>query len=523
MKLVIFPLSPNTMLLKMRDICKSFSGVPVLKNVSFDLNPGEVHILAGENGAGKSTLIKILAGVHTDYSGEIEMDGRLTRFASPHDAARKGISVIHQEMSLVGNLPAVDNIFLGREIKRRYTAGQLIDRARQEEKARELCARLGLELDLHREVDDYPLSIKYRIEIAKALAFDARILIMDEPTGALSEPEVARLFQVISELKRRGKAVLYITHRMEEIYRIGDRITVLRDGCRIGTAPAGELADAELIRWMIGRELIMGRRGAGSERGAERLRVEHFSVAPPGASAAHPERLLVRDVSFTVRAGEVLGIAGLQGSGNGALLAGLFGASPKTAKGNVYLDGKPFALRSPHVSIQQGVAYVTSDRKGAGLILGFDIAQNISLASLEAVSPWGFLQKKREAEMAARQVQSLSIRGAALTQEVHKLSGGNQQKVLLGKWIETRPRVFLLDEPTRGIDVGAKHEVYALIERWKTAGIAIVLITSELQELIMLADRILVMHRGRISGEFARAQATQENVLRAAMGEAWAN
>ncbi len=507
----------------MRGICKSFSGIPVLQNVNFDLNSGEVHVLAGENGAGKTTLIKILAGVYTDYQGEIELEGRPVRFASPHDSARRGISVIHQEMSLVGSLPVVDNIFLGREMKRRFSAGLFIDHAGQTGKARELCANLGLDVNLSREADEYPLSVKNQIEIAKALAFDARILIMDEPTSALTEPEVARLFRVIADLKKRGKAILYITHRMEEIYRIADRITVLRDGRWVGTAPAGELQGTELIRWMIGRELTADYQGEGPAAGAERLRVEHFSVAPPGASATQAERWLVRDVSFTVSAGEVLGIAGLQGSGNGALLAGLFGAWPKACKGNVYIDGEPFVPRSPRASIRQGLAHVTSDRKGAGLILDFDVAQNISLASLEAVSPGGFLRKKKEAEMAARQVQSLSIRGATLTREVQRLSGGNQQKVLLGKWIETKPRVFLLDEPTRGIDVGAKQEIYELIRRWQAAGIAIVLITSELQELIRLADRILVMHRGQISGEFPRTQANQEKVLRAAMGEAWTN
>jgi ribose transport system ATP-binding protein len=508
------------MLLSMRNISKSFSGVPVLQDVNFDLNPGEVHILAGENGAGKSTLIKILAGVHTDYRGEIEMDGRKARFASPHDAAQKGISVIHQEMSLVGSMPVIDNVFLGREMRRRFTAGLLIDRARQMTKAQELCAWLGLDLDLNREVDDYPLSVKNRIEIAKALAFDARILIMDEPTSALSEPEVKRLFQIIAELKRRGKAILYITHRMEEIYRIGDRITVLRDGRWVGTAMASGLADAELIRWMIGRELATQYPNPGTKCGAERLRVEHFYVAQPGAFSARSRRWLAKDVSFAVRSGEVLGIAGLQGSGNGALLAGLFGAFPKEVKGDVYLDGQMLSQCSPHASIQRGMAYVTSDRKGTGLIFGLNLAQNISLASLRVISSWGFLRRRKEAEMAARQVKSLSIRGTTLTQEVGNLSGGNQQKVLLGKWIETNPRVFLLDEPTRGIDVGAKHEIYELIQRWKAAGIAIVLITSELQELLALADRIMVMHRGQFSGEFSRERATQEKILRAAMGEA---
>jgi ribose transport system ATP-binding protein len=511
------------MLLSMRNICKSFSGIPVLEDVRFDLKPGEVHILAGENGAGKTTLINILAGVHTDYRGEIELDGSSIRFASPHDAARKGVSVIHQEMSLIGTLPVIDNIFLGREIPRRFSAGLMADRTRQFAHARELCSRLGLDLDFKRPVDDFPLSIKYRIEIAKALAFDARILIMDEPTSALSEPEVEQLFLVIAGLKRQGKGIVYITHRMEEIYRIGDRITVLRDGRWLGTAPAPELADTELVRWMIGRELAAQFPCRRTAFGEERLRVEHFSVAQPDSASRRGRRLLVDDVSFTVRAGEVLGFAGLQGSGNGDLLAGLFAARPEAVEGNICLDNKPISRRSPQAAIQRGLAYVTSDRKGTGLILGLNVTQNISLASLRALSSWGLMNGKKETEVAARQVKSLSIRGTDLTQEVRNLSGGNQQKVLLGKWIETGPRVFLLDEPTRGVDVGAKHEIYDLIDRWKSQGIAMLLITSELQELIGLADRIMVMHRGRITAELTWDQATQERILRAAMGESCAN
>jgi ABC-type sugar transport system ATPase subunit len=511
------------MLLSMRNIHKSFSGIPVLQDVHFDLNPGEVHVLAGENGAGKTTLIKIVAGVYTDYQGEIELHGRRERFTSPHDAAQKGISAIHQEMSLIGTLPVADNIFLGRELTSRFSAGFFVDRVRQMSKARELCALLGLDIDLQRPVDDYPLSVKYRIEIAKALAFDARILIMDEPTSALGELEVQRLFKIISGLKRAGSAIVYITHRMDEIYRIGDRITVLRDGRRIGTAPVSQLAEEELIRWMVGREVETRFPARRAELGAERLRVEHFSVARHDTSSARGEQWLVKDVSFAVHAGEVLGLAGLQGSGNSALLAGLFGAWPKAVKGDVYLEGRRFLIRSPRWSIRNGLAYLTNDRQGAGLIPGLTAAQNISLASLKTISSWGVLQTKKEMEMAARQAKSLAIRGASLTQDIQNLSGGNQQKVLLAKWVETRPRVFLLDEPTRGIDIGAKHEVYELIRQWTAEGISILLITSELQELIGLADRILVMHRGRISAEFSRAQGTQERILQAAMGNAWMN
>jgi ribose transport system ATP-binding protein len=510
-------------LLAMRNISKSFSGVSVLQDVCFDLEPGEVHVLAGENGAGKTTLIKILVGVHIEYQGEIELSGREVRFTSPHDAAGKGISAIHQEMSLVGTLTVLDNIFLGKELTTRHSARLLIDRARQLAKAKDICGLLGLNIDLERPVDDYSLSVKNRIEIAKALALDARILIMDEPTSALNAPEVDTLFKVISELKRRGTAIVYITHRLEEIYRIGDRITVLRDGRWIGTSPASELRGAELIRRMIGRDLATRFPSRQSDLGGERLRVEQFSVAQPGAFSTRGARRLVHDVSFAVRSREIVGLAGLQGSGNSALLAGLFGAWPKAVEGNVYLDGQPFSVRSPQWSVQHGLAHLTSDRKGTGLILGLDVAQNISLASLKDISRCGFLQLKKELDMAARQVKSLDIRGASLSQEVQKLSGGNQQKVLLAKWVETHPRVFLLDEPTRGIDVGAKHEVYALTHRWIAQGIAIVLITSELQELIGLADRILVMHRGRISAEFSRDQVTQERILRAAMGDPWTN
>jgi ABC-type sugar transport system ATPase subunit len=511
------------MLLAMRNIHKSFSGIPVLQDVYFDLNPGEVHILAGENGAGKTTLIKILAGAHTDYQGAIELHGRRERFTSPHDAARKGISVIHQEMSLIGTLPVVDNIFLGRELRSRSSAGFFVDHVRQMAKARELCTLLGLDIDLRRPVDDYPLSVKNRIEIAKALAFDARILIMDEPTSALSELEVQRLFKIIAELKQAGSAIVYITHRMEEIYRIGDRITVLRDGRRIGTAPVPQLAEGELIRWMIGRELEMRFPARRAEFGAERLRVERFSVAHHDTFSTQREQWLVKNVSFAVRAGEVLGLAGLQGSGNSALLAGLFGAWPNAVRGDVYLEGKRVPIRSPQWSIRHGLAHLTNDRKETGLIPGLSVAQNISLPSLRKISRRGVLQTRKEIEMAERQVRSLAIRGASITQEIQNLSGGNQQKVLLAKWVETRPKVLLLDEPTRGIDVGAKHEVYELIKQWTAEGISILLITSELQELIGLADRILVMHRGRISADFSREHVTREKILRAAMGDAWTN
>jgi ABC-type sugar transport system ATPase subunit len=507
-------------LLSMSGISKSFSGVEVLRDVGFELRAGEVHVLAGENGAGKSTLIKIAAGVHTAFDGSLALHGRPVRFTSPHDAARQGISVIHQEMSLIDAMSVVDNMFLGRELTRHGSAGQWLDRAAQLRRARQFCDQLGLgDLDLERPVEDYSLSVKNRIEIAKALAWDARILVMDEPTSALSEPEVLRLFDLIAQLKARGCGIVYISHRMEEIYRLADRITVLRDGRYVGTREASRLPSSELIRWMIGRELRTQFPVRTADQGPERLRVEHLSVLAPGATSTGFRRWLVRDVSLSVRAGEIVGIAGLQGSGNSELLQAIFGARGELAHGRVEVEGRPFEVRSPRRSIAQGLAYLTSDRKATGLVLGLDLARNVTLASIPALSPGGWVRESRERAVAREYTRALRIRATGPTQEVSTLSGGNQQKVALAKWIETRPRVLLLDEPTRGVDVGAKQEIYELMNQWTRQGHAILLITSEMPELLGLSDRIVAMHRGRVTGEFVRTEATQEKVLAAAMAD----
>jgi ABC-type sugar transport system ATPase subunit len=507
-------------LLAMSEISKSFSGVEVLRDVSFELRPGEVHVLAGENGAGKSTLIKIAAGVHTDYQGSIHLYGKPARFTSPHDAAQQGISVIHQEMSLIDAMSVMDNMFLGRELTRPGSGRQWLDRAAQLRKAREFCDQLGLgDVEMERPVEDYSLSVKNRIEIAKALAWSARIFVMDEPTSALSEPEVVRLFDLVGQLKARGCGIIYISHRMEEIYRVANRITVLRDGRYIGTAEAARLPEPNLIRWMIGRELNTQFPARDAALGPERLRVEGLSVLAPGSTSTGERRWLVRDVSLSVRAGEIVGVAGLQGSGNSDLFRGIFGAHGELAQGRVLVDGQPFQVRAPRHSVQQGVAYLTNDRKGTGLVLSLDLARNVTLASVPAVSPGGWLREGRERRIAEQHTQALQIRATGTDQEVSTLSGGNQQKVALAKWIETRPRVLLLDEPTRGVDVGAKHEIYELMNQWTRQGHAILLITSEMPELLGLSDRILAMHRGRVTGEFTRSEATQEKVLKAAMAD----
>ena len=509
--------APAPPLLALSGIWKSFSGVPVLENVSFELRPGEVHVLAGENGAGKSTLIKIAAGVHTEYEGRLALDGEPVRLTSPQDAAAHGISVIHQEMSLIDAMSVVDNMFLGRELTRPGSAGQWMDRASQLRRARELCSELDLEIDLQRPVEDYSLSVRNRIEIAKALAFNARIFIMDEPTSALSGPEVDRLFRMVGQLKERGCGVVYISHRMEEIYRLADRITVLRDGRSMGTERATDLPASELVRRMIGRELSTHFPPRPSSSGAERLRVESLSVPGPLSTSSGSRRWVVQDVSLSVRAGEIVGVAGLQGSGNSELFRGIFGAYGKSVLGRVLVDGAPFRIASPRRSVEQGVAYLTSDRKGTGLVLGLELAKNVTLASVPAISPGGWLSRPRERRAAEAHVHTLRIRATGIDQEVGTLSGGNQQKVALAKWIEVRPRVLLLDEPTRGVDVGAKHEIYELMNGWTREGIAILMITSEMSELLGMADRVVVMHRGRLTGEFGRGEATQEKVINAAM------
>jgi ABC-type sugar transport system ATPase subunit len=493
-------------MLEMRHIGKSFSGVRVLQDVDFDLRAGEAHVLAGENGAGKSTLIKILSGVHTSYEGDLAVAGRRARFASPHDALRQGIAAIHQELSLVPTLSVLDNVFLGREM----TRGGWLDRRAQERRLRPVLERLDLRVDLGATVGSLPLAAQQMVELAKALAFDARVFVMDEPTSALNEQEAARLLAVVDDLKRRGCGIIFITHRMDEVYRVADRITVLRDGRHAGTGAAADVPKEELVRRMIGRELRSHFPSTTSTPGRERLRVENLRV--PGRR--------VQDVSFSVREGEILGLAGVEGSGRSEALLGLFGAFGTAAEGRVAVDGKPFAMESPAASIRRGVALLTSDRKATGLIMGMDVTANIALPQLRAWSRGGWRSLRRERKAATRQQEALRIRAASLDQDVATLSGGNQQKVALAKWLETEPGILLLDEPTRGIDVGAKHEVYELMNRWKAQGRALVLITSEMPELLAMSDRILVLHRGRVSAEFDRQRATQAAILRAAMGDA---
>jgi ABC-type sugar transport system ATPase subunit len=505
-------------LLRLSGIGKNFGAHRVLDDVAFDLHAGEVHVLAGENGAGKSTLIKILGGVHAEFDGTILLAGSPVRFATPLDAGDHGIAVIHQEQSLIDGMSVADNILLGREPAR--AAGWWLDRPARALRVRELCARIDLGLaddELTRPVEQFSLSVRNQIEIAKALAGDARIFVMDEPTSALNRAEVEKLFVLIETLKRGGSGIIYISHKMEEIYRVADRITVLRDGRRIGTAPAAECPEPLLIRWMVGRELLAellsSAAPAKTVTAPPRFEVRQFTV--PNPAGDRPDA--VRDFSIVVRPGEIVGVAGLQGCGGTELFHGLFGAYGPVCRGTVRIDGVAFHPRAPSTSIGAGLAYLTADRTASGLVLTMSVAGNVSLASLLKISAGGFIRRDRERMRAQENVKALHIRLGSVEQEAGTLSGGNQQKVVLAKWLATQPKVLLLDDPTRGVDVAAKHEIHALLRRLAKEGMAMLLISTEMPELLALCDRVVVLHRGATRAILSRAEATAEKILGAAM------
>ncbi|MCX8109061.1 MAG: sugar ABC transporter ATP-binding protein [Verrucomicrobiae bacterium] len=497
-------------LVRMVGISKRFGANQVLHNVNLEIRAGEVLVLAGENGAGKSTLIKILGGVYPDFEGEIWIGGRLVRPRSPLEASALGVAVIYQELSLVPTMTVADNVFLGRALAK-YG---FVDRDEQRRLARELLDQLGIEIPVDARIEELPLAQQQLTEIAKALARNARVIVMDEPTSALNAPEVEKLFYLVEDLKRRGCGIVYITHKMEEIQRIADRITVLRDGEHIGTAPAKDLPPARLIQWLVGREIEEQFPRHTSVSGAERLRLQGFTVLPKQGQLRPP----VEDVNLVVHAGEVVGIGGLQGSGASDLLMGLFGAYGENVRGEAWLDGQRLRIRTPYDAISQGVALLTNDRKATGLVLSMSVTGNATLAALRTLSVTGWRRPSVERSVTASVCQRVSLRAASLDMEVEWLSGGNQQKVAIAKWLQTNPRLLMLDEPTRGIDVGAKREIYQLIDSLTKQGIAILLITSELPELLAMSDRIVVLHRGRVTAHFNRAQATPESVLAAAMG-----
>ena len=516
-------------MLTARGITKKFPGVTALREVSFDLRPGEIHALCGENGAGKSTLIKLLSGLHPhgSYEGELEVAGQPAHFHGIADAQRAGLAVIYQELALVEEMTVAENICLGSEPRR----GPFIDWEKVHRQAHELLRKFGVATDPAAPVARLGVGEKQLVEIVKALAKDSRILILDEPTAALAEHEVQVLLAILRDLRQRGLACIYISHKLDEVFALADRITVLRDGASVGTWEAAATSKGEVIRHMVGREIgeLFPRRSMGPRGLMEpmtplspippiappALRVEQLTVADPRTG-----KLRLHDLTFHLAPGEVLGIGGLMGAGRTELLMHLFGAWGKRRGGKVWLGTDELPLLSPAEILPRGLALVSEDRRRYGLHLPQPIAFNLSLSSLARLTLAGLLDPTAEHRANDAQFRALRIKAPGLDTPADKLSGGNQQKVVLGKALMTGPRVIFLDEPTRGIDVGAKLELYELINQLTDAGKAVVLVSSELSELLGMSDRILMLHEGRLGGTFTRAEATPERLLAAAMGRA---
>jgi ribose transport system ATP-binding protein len=496
-------------LLKLEHITKSFGGVTVLDDVDFEVRPAEVHALVGENGAGKSTLMKIVTGVHPSDAGQLQWNGREIRVRNPRAAQELGINIVHQELMLVPQLSVSENIFLGRH-PARSAFFRWVRWGEIRERAEVLLEELGHPIDPGRPVAELSVAEQQLVEIARALAFSAKLIILDEPTAPLSEREVRRLFEVIAQLRQRGVGVVYISHRLKEIYDIADRVTVLRDGRHVATLPVGETTPDTLVRHMVGREVSE----YFPEKKAEAAKEEILRVE--GLSA----QKRFQDISFSLHRGEIVGVAGLVGAGRTELVESLFGYGERET-GTIYLNGKPVEIRTPVDAVRLRLALVTDDRKAKGLVLTGSVQFNIALAAQRRHARFGWLlDPARERKMAEGLADQLRIKAATLEQPVMYLSGGNQQKVVLAKWLLADAQVFLLDEPTRGIDVGSKAEIYDLIRRLAERGAAILLISSELEEILHLADRVLVMHRGSIAGELRREEATEESIMRLATGGA---
>ncbi|HET6436499.1 MAG TPA: sugar ABC transporter ATP-binding protein [Anaeromyxobacter sp.] len=486
------------MIVELREIAKSFGGVPALKGVDFDVRPGEVHALLGENGAGKSTLIRIMAGALAPDHGEVWVKGQRVRFGSPRDARQSGIATVYQELLLFPDLTVAENIFLGNAPRRRFGA---VDWGTMRSQARELLGSLDTwELDVDARLGDLSVANRQRVEIAKALSQNPQVLIMDEPTASLAGADVERLMAVVRRLRERGVAIVYVSHRLSEIFELADRVTVLRDGARIATRAVKEVDEPALISMMVGRSIDQLFPKEETKPGPAALEVKNLSY-----------RSVVRDVSFSVREGEILGIAGLVGAGRTELALTLFGITPATA-GEIRVHGRPVTIDGPRRARDLGIAYVPEDRGLQGLIRVQTIRENVTLAILDHVSRGFIVNRGEEVRRAREAITRFGIRARGPEQLVRQLSGGNQQKVVLAKWLGTEPRILIMDEPTRGIDVGAKAEVHAIMSRLAQQGLAIVMISSELPEVLGMSDRVLVMNRGRVVGHFERASATPDAV-----------
>lgn len=489
---------------ELAEIAKSFPGVRALDSVSFDVRAGEVHALLGENGAGKSTLIKIMSGVYQPDEGVLRVDGKEAGFDSPHEAQSAGIATIYQELLLFPELTVAENIFMGHAPRTPWGG---IDWTAMRRQAREILASLDIhDLDVTAIVGSLTVGNRQRVEIAKALSQNARVLIMDEPTAALTEHDVERLFRIVHLLRDRGVGVVYISHRLEEIFVVADRVTVLRDGEYVATKPVTETDHDDLIAMMVGRRIDNLFPKLEANLGEPVLEVTNLTRAPS-----------TLDVSLTVRAGEILGLAGLVGSGRSELAQVIFGITPAES-GEIRLFGKTVRIASAGNAKALGIAYVPEDRGTQGLVRPMALFENISMAVLKRIANGPFIDRRAERKLARDSVEKLGVRTSGIDQVVNKLSGGNQQKVVLSKWLATNPKVLIMDEPTRGIDVGAKSELHLLMSELAQAGLAIIMISSELPEVLAMSDRILVMREGQVVAEFSRDEATQERIAAAMMG-----
>ncbi len=498
--------------LEMIKIDKQFPGVHALDQVDFSVEPGEIHALMGENGAGKSTLMKILFGAILKDSGTIRIKGREVTIEKPSDAQHLGVSMVHQELNLVPQMTAPQNIFLG-HAPVTDPFGQVLDRARMKQAAGQLLDQLDARIPLDQPVRTLSIAHRQMIEIAKALAYHADVLVMDEPTSSLTDKEIRDLFAALRRLTADGVSVVFVSHRLEEIFEIADRITVLRDGRTVGTVKRSDATPDRIIRMMVGRDLQEMFPKHFVPRGEEALRVEHVSV--PG---------VLDDISFSAYQGEILGLAGLVGAGRSEIAHVIFGSAP-SPKGLLFLHGKLTRVRSPQQAIAQGIGLLTADRKGQGLVLKLPVQNNIALANLDALTRWGVINFRKREAAAIRFRNELDIRTPDVQRPVSSLSGGNQQKVVLAKWLFSQAKILIFEEPTRGVDVGAKVEIYQLMNHLVEQGVCILMISSELPEVMGMSDRVLVMRSGQIVSEFKRSEGnrwpenTKQDILRYAMGE----
>lgn len=499
-------------ILEMDKIIKEFPGVKALDQVSFNVKKGEVHALCGENGAGKSTLMKILSGLYPTgtYAGDIRVNGEKKEFLSIENSEEAGIAIIYQELALIPQMSVAENLFLGNEpLKHGY-----IDSNKLYKDSIYWLEKVGLDIKPNAKISSLGIGQQQLIEIAKALAKKADILILDEPTAALTDSEVAILMNILERLRQDGVTCIYISHKLGEVFKIADTITVLRDGRTVGTNAASELNEDKVISMMVGRELTERFPEVEFSPGEIILKVENFSVYDRN----NGKKRVVDNVSFNVRKGEIVGIAGLMGAGRTELVSSLFGGYTGKKTGEVFIDGKKVNIKSTKDAIEEGLSLVTEDRKGQGLIFNLDIKQNMTLSFLSWLSPKGIINKNEEIKLSQKYVDELKIKTPSLETLVGTLSGGNQQKVVLGKCLMTNPKVLFLDEPTRGIDVGAKFEIYSIMKQLVAQGVAIVMVSSELPEILGMSNRILVMSEGKITAEFSQHEATQEQVMLAATG-----